>query len=134
MSAARWIFATVAALSLAAGCSNDSTGAAAQPGTLHLTLTTPHPDDGAFSFQVSGPAFDSATVAVGSSLRLFTLAEGGATLRGAVVGALATGAEVTLYVPDVGSAGRYTARVIEVADRQNVLRASLAGYALAIAP
>jgi hypothetical protein len=132
MSGARWIFAMVAALSVAAGCANDSTGAAAQAGTLRLTLTTPHADDGALTFEVSGPAVDSARA--DASLRLFTRREDGSTLRGAVVGGLASGTVMTLYVPDVGAAGRYAARVLEVADRQSTLRASLAGYALTVGP
>jgi hypothetical protein len=133
MNGSRWIFAVVAALSVAAGCSNDSTSAVAQPGTLSLRLTTPQADDGAMTFAVSGPAIDNAT-AVDVSLRLFTRQADGSTLVGAVVGALGNGVVVTLQVPDVGAAARYTARVVEVADRQNVLRASLAGYALTVAP
>jgi hypothetical protein len=133
MSGARWIFATVAALSVAAGCSNNSTGAAAQPGTLSLTLTTVSADDGAMTFEVSGAPIDDARAGDGS-LRLFTRQADGSRLVGAVVGALGNGAVVTLQVPDVGAAARYTARVVEVADRQNVLRASLAGYALTVAP
>jgi len=39
----------------------------------------------------------------------------------------------TLHVPDVGAAARYTTTVLEVADRQDALRASLAGYALTVA-
>jgi len=51
-----------------------------------------------------------------------------------VVGNLANGAVVTLHVPDVGAAASYTANVLEVADRQDALRPSLAGYALTVAP
>lgn len=133
MSRARWILALVAALSIGAACSSDSTGGAAQPGTLTLRLATPHADDGAMTFDVSGPAIDSVIVA-NASLRLFTRREGGSTVSGAVVGALAEGTVVTLHVPDVGAAAGYTARVLEVADRQNALRASLTGYALTVAP
>jgi hypothetical protein len=133
MKGSHWIFAVVAALSVAAGCSNDSTSAVAQPGTLSLRLTTPQVDDGAMTFEVSGPPIDNAT-AVDASLRLFTRQADGSTLVGAVVGTLTSGTVVTLQVPDVGAAARYTARVVEVADRQNVLRASLAGYALTVAP
>src|SRR5439155_25468841 len=76
---------------------------------------------------------DSATVA-NASLRLFTRRESGSTVIGAVVGALDNGAVATLHVPDVGAAARYTTTVLEVADRQDALRASLAGYALTVAP
>ena len=137
MSGSRWIFAMVAALSLGADCSGDSNGVGAQPGVLTVRLTTPRADDGAMTFEVSGPAIDSVIV-VDASLRLFTRregeGEGGSTVSGVVVGALADGIVVTLRVPDVGAAAGYTARVLEVADRQNALRASLAGYALTVAP
>src|SRR5256885_1872054 len=102
-------------------------------GTLTLRLTTPHADDGAMTFQVSGPPIDSATVA-NASIRLFTRRESGSTVIGAVVGALDNGAVATLHVPDVDAAARYTTTVLEVADRQDALRASLAGYALTVAP
>jgi len=133
MSRLRWTFAMVAALSVGAACSYEPTGGAPRAGTLRLRLTTPHADDGAMLFDVNGPPIDSA-MAVNSSLRLFTRRAGGSTVVGAVVGVLANGAVVTLQVPDVGAAAGYTARVLEVADRQNALRASLAGYALTVAP
>ena len=133
MSRLRWIFAMVAALSVGAACSDNPTGGGARPGTLTLRLTTPHADDGAMTFEVSGAPIDGAT-AVDASLRLFTRRESGSTVIGAVVGALDNGAVVTLHVPDVGAAARYTTTVLEVADRQDALRASLAGYALTVAP
>jgi len=131
MSRARWVFAMVAALSIGAACSSDSTGGAAQTGTLALYLATPQADDGAMTFEVSGPPIDSVSVA-NASLRLFTRREDGSTVSGAVVGALKEGAVVTLHVPDLGAASGYTARILEVADRHNVLRISLAGYALTV--
>ena len=131
MSGSRWILAMVAALSVAAACSDDANGPAPQAGTLTLTLTTPQLDDGAMTFEVSGAAIDTA-VAAGASLRLFTRRVNGSSLVGAVVGTLANGAVVTLQVPDVGAAARYTARVLEVADRQDALRTSLQGYALTV--
>ena len=132
MSRVRWTFAMAAVLSLAAACSDDPTSGAPRAGTLIVSLTSPHSDDGAMTFEVSGPAIDSA-VAVNPSLRLFTRREGGSAVVGAVVGALANGAVVRLYVPN-GSAAGYTATVLEVADRQDILRASLAGYALTMTP
>jgi len=72
---------------LGMACSNDVTGGGPQAGALTLRLTTPHADDGAMTFQVSGPAIDTAT-AINGSLRLFTRREGGSRMVGAVVGAL----------------------------------------------
>jgi hypothetical protein len=84
-------------------------------------------------FAVSGPPIDSAT-AGNASLQLFTRRAGSATMVGVVVGELANGAVVTLQVPDVGAAAGYSARVLEIADRQDALRASLTGYTLAVVP
>lgn len=122
--------AVLLAALLAAGCANDATGGDRQAGTLTLRLDTPNADDGAMTFQVSGGVIDSAR-AVNQSLRVFTRAEGG-TVVGVVVGTLSGGAVITLHVPDVGAAAGYSATVLEVADRQDALRASLAGYALTV--
>ena len=130
MSRSGWTFAVMAALSLGAACSDDPTGGTPRTGPLIVRLTTPHTDDGAMTFEVSGAPIDSVVVA-DASLRLFTRSEG-STVVGAVVGALANGAVVRLYVPGTAAAAGYTARVLEVADRQDVLRASLAGYALTV--
>lgn len=133
MSSARWRFTLLAAVALGAACSNDPTSGAPRAGTLTLRLSTPRSDDGALLFEVSGPPIDTAVV-VNGSLQLFTRRADGSTVVGAVVGGLTNVALVTLRVPDVGAAGGYTARVLEVADRQNVLRTSLAGYALTVTP
>ena len=132
MSHSRRILAMVAALSLGAACSSDPTSGSAGAGTVILRLTTPHTDDGAVLFEVSGPPIDTA-MAVSTSLRLFTR-RAGPTIVGVVVGVVANGAVVTLRVPDVGAVAAYTARVVEVADRENALRGSLTGYALTAAP
>jgi len=132
MSRSRWTFVMVVALSVGAACSDAPTGVT-QAGTVMLRLTTPHADDGAMMFEVSGPPIDTA-VAVNGSVRLFTRRASSSTLVGVVVGAVANGAVVTLRVPDVGAAAGYTARVLEVADRQSTLRGSLAGYALTAGP
>jgi len=134
MSRSRRTFVMLAALSLGAACSNDPAGSAPGPraGTLTVRLTTPHGDDGAMTFELRGPAIDTAMV-VDPSLRLFTRRESDSRVVGAVVGPLANGAVIRLQVPDVSAAG-YTANVLEVADRQDVLRFSLEGYALTVAP
>ena len=130
MTRARWMFAIAAALLVIAACSDEPTNPGPEAGTLVVRLTTPHGDDGALSFQVSGP-IDSASAASGS-LQLFTRRLDGSTVLGAVIGPLANGAVVTLHVPDVRVAAGYTATALEVADRDDALRASLAGYALTV--
>jgi hypothetical protein len=132
MNRVRWTFAMVAALALAAACRNDPTGGAARTGRLTVRLTTPNADDGAMTFEVSGAPIDSVVVA-NASLVLFTR-RNGATIVGAVAGALADGAVATVYVPDGGVAAGYSARVLEVADRHDLLRASVAGYTLTVTP
>src|SRR5574341_64700 len=113
MRRVRLMLAMVALFAVAA-CSEDSTVVGPQPGagTLVLRLTTPHADDGAILFEVSGPPIDSA-LAVNTSLQLFTR-RNGSTLAGALVGAVANGIVVTLRVPDVSAVAGYTARVLEV--------------------
>ena len=133
MSRARWIFAMVAAGLVGTACSDDATGGVPQAGALLVSLATPHADDGALLFEVTGPPIDSATAA-SAGRRLFTRRDGNGNIVGVVVGSLAPGAVVTLHVPDIGTAAAYSVRVIEVADRQDVLRASLAGYALTVIP
>ena len=133
MNRSGWIFALVAALSVSAACSDDPVAIVPHAGTLTLRLTTPHVDDGALTFTLSGPAINNATAA-NASLRLFTRGSGDATIIGVLVGDLATGDVVTLYVPDVTAVAHYSAHVLEVADRDDALRASLAGYVLSVAP
>ena len=134
MRRVRALFAVLALL-LAVACADDSTGTGGPPhaGTLIVRLTTTHSDDGAVLLELSGPPIDSA-VALNASLQLFTRRANDSTIVAAVVGVVANGAVVTLRVPDVGAAAAYSARVVEVADRQNVLRASLTGYALTVGP
>jgi hypothetical protein len=133
MTRAHWLLGVMAALSLGAACTDDPNSGAARAGSVSLRLTTPYADDGALLFEVSGPQIDSAR-AVNGSLQLFTRRVGSSTLAGVVVGAVANGTVVTLQVPDVGAAAGYSARVIEVADRHDALRASLTGYTLAVVP
>jgi len=82
------------------------------------------------TFQVNGPSIESASV--NGLLQLFTLRVNDSTLVGAVIGTLANGAIITLHVPDGSVAAAYTATLREVADREDALRASLAGYALTV--
>jgi hypothetical protein len=130
MTRTRGILALVAALFVSVSCSDQPTSAGSGSGTLAIRLTTPHGDDGALTFQVNGPSLESASV--NGSLQLFTLRVNDSTLVGAVIGTLTNGAIMTLQVPDGSVAGAYTATLREVADREDALRASLAGYALTV--
>jgi hypothetical protein len=118
-----------AVLAVSATCTDDPAGVVPQAGTLTLVLATPNADDGALVFEVGGPPIDSATAA-SPSLRLFSHHAGGSTLVG--VGAVASGPLVTLHVPDIGAAAEYSARVLDVADRRDTLRASISGYSVTV--
>jgi len=130
MTRARWMFAMVTVLLVSVSCSDQPTNPGSGPGTLAVRLTTPHGDDGAMTFQVDGPVDDVS--AANGSLRLFTRRADGSTVVGAVIGPLANGAIIMLHVPDVSAAEAYTASVREVADLDDGLRASLAGYVLTV--
>jgi hypothetical protein len=80
---------------------------------------------------LSGPRIDSV-VAVNASLESFMQRANDSTIVGAVIGVVVNGAVVTLQVPDVNTSALYAGRIVEVADRDNVLRASLTGYALMV--
>ena len=129
----RILFA-LAAVVIAAACAADSTGSGvggpAERGTLIVRLITPHTDDGAILFELNGPI--DSVVAVNASLQSFTRRANDSTIVGAVIGVVVNGAVVTLQVPDINASARYAARIVEVADRENVLRASLTGYALTV--
>ena len=125
------LLALLAMLSLWTACS-DEPMSTPHAGALFLHLATPHADDGAEIFVITGPAIDRATVDK-TSLRLFTRRSDG-TLAGIVVGAVAAGPIVRLHVPDVGAAAGYRAQVFEVADRQDALRGSLVEYAVTVRP
>jgi hypothetical protein len=131
MKRSRRLLALVAVLCLWTACSEEPISAP-PAGALFLHLATPHADDGAVIFVITGPSIDSVTVDK-SSLRLFTRSSGG-TLAGIVVGAVDAGPIVRLHVPDVGAAAAYRAQVIEVADRQDALRGSLVEYAMTVTP
>jgi hypothetical protein len=132
MRHARRLFALVAVLIVAA-CAADSTGTGKPVAstTLLLQLSTTQIDDGAVLFQLTGPAIDTIE-AVNTSLRLFTRRTNDSTLVGAVVGDVAAGAVATLRVPVASATAAFAVRVLDVADRQNVLRSSLAGYAMTV--
>ena len=130
MTRARWMWAMVAVLLVGAACSDQPTDPGVRSGRLVVRLTTPNGDDEALLFAVSG-AVDSVSAALGS-LQLFTRRVDDSTVLGAVVGPLDNGAIVTLHVPDTSAAGVYSVTVLEVADHDDALRSSLAGYALTV--
>ena len=82
--------------------------------------------------ELRGPSIH-ALASANSSWQLYSDTSG-TTIRGVVAGNLTTGGLMTFQVPDVGAAASYTATIVDVADRQNKLRAGLTGYTLVVAP
>ena len=124
------------ALGLAALCACSGGDAATAPalsalGALTVRLTTPNTDDGAILISVTGP--DSVSD-VTSQVPGYTVhARGNKTaFKVAVFGDLGSGPLVTFTVPDVNRAARYTATVVEVANRASVPRGTLGGYGLTV--
>jgi hypothetical protein len=117
----------LAACGLLAACGDGSGPSEPVPGQLTVRVDVPN-SDRAMVVQVSGPGPITALQAASSNGRAFGSA-GGASVRAAVFGAFLGESDVLLItVPDVNRAESYTAQVVEAADANNQLRASLAGY------
>lgn len=127
-----------AALLWTAGCGSDDEGTGPSgpvAGTLTVNLTTPNADDRAMHLSIQGAgAADSVSNVqlVNASFTLLSRVEGGNEAEAAVFGDLADGALVRFSVPDVNSASRYTASIVDVADGSNEVRSDLSGYNLQI--
>ncbi|MGD2069507.1 MAG: hypothetical protein PVI57_12590 [Gemmatimonadota bacterium] len=117
-------------LLLATGCGDDGGPTGTVAGTLEVSLSTPHDDDAAIVFTITGPGFGQITA---SDPTDYLHVVGTGTSRTAVlVGDVGTGGLVRISVADVSESDAYTATVVQVADDTNALRPSLAGYALSI--
>lgn len=126
---ARGLLAVAAALALLVACGDGDDISGPVPGTLVVSLATPHADDGAMLVRLTGPEITNVTAA---DANLYLYAVGTGPLTVVLVGDLAAGDLLELRVPDVGDVGAYSATVLEVAARSNDLRASLGGYALTV--
>jgi len=71
-------------------------------------------------------------IAVDDTSLYVRYAQDGTTVTAVLVGDLQGGALVTFHVPDVDTVSSYSATITQVADRSNVLRGSLTGYALTV--
>ena len=132
MKRRHWQLLAVFTLALAStlACGSDEPTAPV-PGTLVVTLTTPNADDGAILLSISGGGIDTPTTVATSHL-LFQRLTGTSSVNTVVVGNITAGPLLRFDVPNVNDASSYVATITEVADRDNGLRTSLAGYSLSI--
>lgn len=124
------VLALLALVGSLAGCgSSDGNGGAAVPGTLTLTLTTPHANDGAILFTVNG-VVDSVSgkpmVQSGSYLIHPTFT------KIVIAGDITSGPVATLYVPDVKTAASYKVTVNQAAVRTTFAQQTIGGYSIAV--
>jgi hypothetical protein len=120
------------ALGLMAGVACEEDGVTGPfPGTVVVTLTTPHADDGALLLTISGGGITGPESLASSNL-LFYRALDTSSMNLAIVGNVVSGPLLSFEVPDIGRAAEYTVTLIEVADEENELRESLVGYELTL--
>ena len=113
--------------------SGQPTAPVAVPGTLTVRLVTPFTDDGALLLDITGPAPVTDVAAAAQGVVAHARSSGNAT-RVAVFGSLGGGALVRFSVPDINAVQQYAVQVAEASDRASVLRSSVTGYQLTIAP
>jgi hypothetical protein len=117
------------ALLVLVSCSDATGPTAPTPGTLLLTLSSPHDDDGALLLHVAGPAITPAAVAAATgTLQVFARSGTDGGVAVAVFGSPGAGPLLRLQVTDVTRYDAYHVTVVEAADANNVLRAVVTGY------
>lgn len=120
-------------LLFAATCGGGSTGPSGNSSTLHLTLSTPHSDDGAVMFTVHGAAIDSLAFPAGYT-GYFRLSTNRDTATVIVAGHVAGGVVANLLVPAGSASGSYFAAVTQVAQRTTFAERTLGGYLVSVGP
>jgi hypothetical protein len=125
-----------ALLSTSVSCGDDDNGSTGPPdpvpGTLTLSLETPHGDDGAVLLRLDGADISQVELAAPGLYLRFLEDQTGVTA--VFVGDIVSGDLLTFDVPDVNSVASYAGTILEAADRSNALRGSLAEYTLTVAP
>lgn len=102
---------------------------APEAATLAVTVASPFADDGAVSFELSGPEFTNVRGAHGVEAFVTPVTSG---VRVAAIGEAIEGAVVYFDVPDANQADAYAVRIIEAANTRNEPRRELSGYTLAV--
>jgi hypothetical protein len=124
-----WATVAMTGLGILAGCSTEPTGPVA--GALSVTLATPHDDDGAVLFTISGGSVDSVESA---GYSLYSARIDPTTLRVIATGDLRTGAIARIYIPDSRQVSRYSVAVNQVALRSTYGQRDPTGYSIALGP
>lgn len=116
----------VAALALL-GCGEKGGGdEPAEPRTYGFSLVTPRSDDGAVMVALTGAPLTDVVVS-GASARVYTRQVSPTETRVLVVGNVAAG---QLFTAVSTSGRRPAATVLEVADRNDAVRATVTGYSI----
>ena len=103
------------------------------PGVLRIALVTPHTDDGAVLFTISGAPVVSVDVAA-PGYQVYTAIPDTNTARVLVTGDLAAGDVVRIHVADTRRAASYHATIAQAASRTTFAQQVLTGYSLTVAP
>lgn len=118
----------IVALVLAAGCSN-STGPTA--GILNVSLSSPHPDDGAVLLSISGGRVDSVE-SIGYPI--YSARPAPETLKLIITGTLGGGPIARIHISDLRQASRYHASLEQVAARVTYAQHDPAEHAITLLP
>jgi hypothetical protein len=118
----------VAALILLAACSG---GTGPTAGTLSVSLSTPHLDDGAVLLTISGGPVDSVEAA---GHRVYSSQPDANTLRLILAGALGSGTVALIHVPDTRQVARYTLVLSQAAARSTYAQRDPALYTVSLLP
>jgi hypothetical protein len=117
-------------LALASLSCSDITGLLPRPGTLLVDLTTPHSDDAALLLHLTGPSIAPASIAAAGTELVFVRSAASGGVNVAVFGTFGAGPLLRVQVPDVNRAREYEVSVIEAADIDNEVRASVLDYSV----
>lgn len=123
-----WKLGALAGLAVLVGCSG-GTGPAA--GTLTVTLSSPHADDGGLLLTISGGPVDSIE-APGHAV--YSARPDANTLRLILSGQLASGAIARLHIPDTRQASSYRAELSQVAARSSYVQRDPGPYTVSLLP
>ncbi len=123
-------FVTVASLVGTLSCGGEET-LPPVPGSVAVNFSSPNGTDGAVLFTITGPGMGNLAPA-SSSNQLFTRLVAPQELRVIIVGNLGSGPLFTMDIPNTNDVSGFNATVLQVADRDDDLRESVAGYSITL--